>query len=194
MTSAFQYASSIPMRLGRRLIACYLALCFAFAGAVGVSPILHRLIEHGGQGPDHTHNHFVARGTDFESAHQHGDAPLHRHTPAKVVPRPAAALSHSFKPFELPKIPLNGIWRALNHFLAVASASESSPSKDKPRHEHHSLFQLIVSGLVEQPLDVPILSFVPFEFISRDFVAEAFLAAHDWDAQTASRAPPLAKG
>ena len=174
------------MRLLTPWIACYLALCFAFAGAVGVSPGLHRLVEHVGQGPAHTHFGFRSQAASAVPLHQHGDGRWH--TDAEVNPRPAGLFQHSSGSFQLPDV--SRLWHGLSRLFEQAASSESSPSKGVPAHEHHSLFQLMASGLVDQPLLAEILPSIPLASVSLSFVANAPFVARDWDAQTSSRGPP----
>jgi hypothetical protein len=49
-------------------VSCFLAVCLAFAGAIGLSPSLHTAIEHGGHGTEHTH---VLRHTHGGTCHAH---------------------------------------------------------------------------------------------------------------------------
>lgn len=65
-------------RFVRQFLSVWLALSCALAGMVGLSPLLHQWVEHGGQGPAHIH-----RGSGVASAHAHkpGHAHSHDHSP-----------------------------------------------------------------------------------------------------------------
>jgi len=62
----------------QQLIGWYLTLCFALAGAIGTNPILHRLVEHGNQGPSHIHA--GASGIFIPTAARHSHASQHSHS------------------------------------------------------------------------------------------------------------------
>ena len=172
----------------RTWIAGYLALCLALAGTVGINPTLHRLIEHGGDGPAHAHSGFTPASASAAPLHQHGDA--HWHADAPASPPPAGLFQHGFESFRLPTVALSRLWHGLTHLFGAKTSSQPAPSEGDPGHEHHSLFQLLASGLVEPPLVVEILPSIPLTFASRDFMANTPLVASEWDAQTASRGPP----
>lgn len=181
----------MAMKRMQQLVSCYLALCLVGGGAVGINPVLHRLIEHGGHGPAHTHISVAPRAASTEPLHQHGNGQLHSHAPAR--PYPAGLFEHSYTPPGFPKISLSRLWRGITQLFEAAASPDSAPSKDSPGHEHHSLFQLLASGLVDQPIDVPILASVPASFVSYEFPATTPFVARDWDAQTASRGPPSSR-
>ncbi len=180
------------MKRIQQLTSCYLVLCLAFAGAIGISPCLHQLIEHGGNGPAHAHRGDASNFSITAHTHDHGIVhPKILHS--ERATHPTDLFAHSYKPFELPTIPLHQLWHAFSHLLDVPTPSESSTSNDGPGHGHHSLFQLIASGLVDQPLDLPLPSFVPYEFAFPNLSQPTFVAARDWDAQTATRGPPSSR-
>ena len=114
----------------RQLISGYLAFTIVAAGVVGLSPLLHTWIEHGGHGPHHSHL-----------------KPL-RHAPKapqRVLARKAFA--HSIKPFTIPGL---GRFQAALSNCLQRLASKSRPATDgEPEHEHHSLAQLLANGLID---------------------------------------------
>ena len=173
-------------------IACFLALTFAVAGLIAINPSLHVAIEHGGQGAPHTHFGLASPVEANGHLHQHGDDAWHRHEVPSVPRIPTPVLfQHSFRPFGLPTISLDRLWQALGWFFERPASGRSSPPTEGPGHEHHSLFQLLASGLVDQPLDLPVLPSIPFALVSDTRPANAILIAREWDAQTASRGPPF---
>jgi hypothetical protein len=154
----------------RKLISCCLALSLAFAGAVAFSPVLHRLIDHGGHGRPHSH---------YRATRIH--APGHREA--------RSTFRHTFNPFGLPQIDLSRLWHKLEHWLAGHAAE--SPAQDESGHEHHSLSQLLAGGLVEQTIDAPLFEVIFFVSIRGVALAENPLLDSNWDAQTATRGPPF---
>jgi hypothetical protein len=189
LTTAFQSS----MSLGRQFISCYLALCFAFAGAVGLSPVLHHLIEHGGKGTAHTHVGFTPPAVSAGHHHHHAHSHRNSHQPAE--PHAANWFTHSHKPFEFPKISLSRLGQALKHLLERNPPlnSGSSPTDDDPEHEHHSLPQLLASGLIDQHLDSPLVQVAELAPTFLNVPCHGVPAVRDWDAQSASRAPPFAR-
>ena len=173
------------------MLACYLALCLAFAGLVGVNPALHRLVEHGGQGPAHTHPRGLAHTVPDAGWHDHGDGQAHRHAAPDLPAR--SLFSHKYTPTGEPLLSLRGLWGALK---AVAGTSPSSnqpqPAGDEGHH-HHSLAQLLASGLIDQHLDAPVLTGPPISFVVVCCFADSPLLIPDWDAQSASRGPPTSQ-
>lgn len=150
----------------QKLISCYLALSLALAGAVAISPALHLWVEHAGHGPAHAH--YGKRTPE---------------TPRKQV------FAHSYKGFTLPKVDLREVWHMVGHFLASEPAH--SPADSEPGHEHHSLSQLLASGLLEQTSDAPSLEVTFFVSIPGAALADEPLLDSRWDAQTATRGPPF---
>lgn len=102
---------------------------------------------------------------------------------------------HGHESFTLPTIQICRLWHALGHFLAgdAADSSRGSSSPDNPGHTHHSLAQLLASGLIEHTIDLPQLDciFVSFTFLC--LPASDLLLEAGWDALTASRGPPSAR-
>ena len=178
------------MKIWRQLVVSYLALCLAFAGVIGLSPVLHFWIEHGGQGPIHTHSGFVPQVS--QSGHSHDGGRFHQHAQTAENPLPTGLFAHSYRSFELPNISLARLCHALCHLLqGVGPAGSQQPfPNDKGGHEHHSLPQMMASGCVDQALDVPLLSFTPGALVAPDFPALTLFLPSDWNAQTPSRGPP----
>jgi hypothetical protein len=178
--------TSQPMKRIQPLISLYLALCLAGGGAVALSPTLHRLIEHGGHGDAHTHAAILARDGRPGEVHQHEDGHWHSH-PAER-PRRVLLFEHTFDP---PTISLTGIWHRFARFLEAATAEDSAPANEGPGHQHHSLFQLLAAGFVDQPLDAPCLLSLPPAHVVCEVPPANQFTAFEWDAQTASRGPPV---
>lgn len=177
------------MRCFPQITAAYLGLCLALAGATGLSPVLHRLLEHGNHGPAHTHSALAkfAASPDHDPPHPAGHIHLHRHQ-----------TGHSSEPFATARevaFPLHSLarlWRAWSDRLA-GDDGESSPSPTQaPGHTHDSLPQMLLSGLIEQPIDVPLLPQVRVLCDFQPRPAHSFCLVRDLDPQTASRPPPLA--
>jgi hypothetical protein len=182
------------MRHLRQLIAVYLALCFAFAGAVGISPVLHRLIEHGGHGRAHTHPRVLPLAAASPHSHPHhagrdhynDDGHSHTHV-AKSEHGHHGHKAHSHESFALANT-----WHALGHWLADLAAEwpDSSGSEDVPQHRHDSLPQLLISGLVEQHIDVPPVQPNAAMCVVFLWRVETIFLVRGFDPQTASRPPP----
>ena len=185
------------MKRFHQLISCYLALGFVFAGAVGLSPVLHQLIEHGGRGPVHTHSGREATANVLAVWHNDGDGRFHQHLlrpPSAEQVRPKKPFTEADK-FELPDIPLSRALLALTRIFESGAAHplESSPSDSAPGHQHHSLPQMLLTGLLDQCSDVPLAEFVFAPAIFLAPPADVLLLASDWDAQTLSRGPPASR-
>lgn len=180
------------MQLCRQLITCYLAGCLAFAGVVGLSPVLHYGIEHGGRGSIHSHLVSLPRVSKAGPAAQDG---RHRHQHPRTSQQPNRLFDHSFAPSDFSSISLARLCHAFCHFLdgSGPASSQRSSSDDQRGHEHHSLAQMMVSGCVEQSLDVPLLDLAPGALVAEKALAHPLLLAFAWNAQTASRAPPSAR-
>src|SRR5262245_43210238 len=84
------------MKRIHQFIACLLAVCVAGAGAVGLNPFLHRLVEHGGHGADHVHIIRPHYALHEAHAHVHGDGQIHSHAPPK--PGSDSTFTHSHRP------------------------------------------------------------------------------------------------
>lgn len=158
----------------RQFVAVYLAAALALAGATGLSPLLHQLIEHGGHGAPHVH---------------HGAG-------AAQQVRLKGKLARKHASFTLPKFSAKWL-RQLAHCLAhTAEKSTDDPAAptDTPGHQHHGLAQTLASGLVDAPAPAE-LSFYVAPGILRDLPrVPARVSARELDRQTAGRAPPTARG
>jgi hypothetical protein len=183
----------------QQLIAAYLALCLAFAGAVGMNPTLHHWVEHGGHGPEHTHSGVWGGGLDIADAyeagvrHVHAPGRVHAHGQDQPARRPIrqGLFAHSIRAFETPEL-LNRVGRFIRDVLCgSASPCDSAPDQDGHGHEHHSLAQSLAGGLVESNADVPLppANEAIVRFIS--LPPDALWLTDRWDAQTASRGPPV---
>lgn len=170
------------MRFFRPWIIGYLVLCFAFAGAVGLSPFLHQLIEHGGHGAWHTH-----RGEGKHLGFAHESVPVELQTEAtshnEVRQRPVFTRNH--RPFKLPTAQFARLTGVMADLLGVPEHPIG-----EGEHEHHSLAQLLANGLLDQHIEIPIAPhFVPsgsYLLLS----ADELLLASIWNAQTPDRGPP----
>jgi hypothetical protein len=63
-----------------------------------------------------------------------------------------------------------------------------------PDHRHDSLPQLLVNGLVELPLDLPLLQHIAAASTALPYPVETVLLVRDFDPQTAGRPPPAFSG
>ena len=191
------------MKRVHQLVACFLALSVFLAGLVAVSPALHVVIEHGGQGPAHTHRGGPAVASSALTLPDPGHVHPHEHAPVNRSERPvlhAARLNFfvsNHGAFTFREVPLRRVWEALSSLLERAgdlSHPSPDPASDggSPGHEHRSLAQLLACGLIEQTVEAPWfeLGFVPCPFVSP--AAQEVLLLRPLDAQTAGRAPPSA--
>lgn len=158
------------MRIVKVAIGWYLVLCLVLAGAVGLSPLLHVWLEHGGVGAAHVHWSGVAAHSEPPYPHpdyrkllvNHGDA------------------------FDLPDL------RTLGRLLALfVPGNEHDHSKQRSQHEHQSLAQLMLSGLVEQPLPDSHFEIYLGSCVAERLSFHTFCAANPFDLQSAGRAPPF---
>lgn len=195
------------MRSLLQLVSAYLAICVALAGSVGVNPLLHRWVEHGGQGPAHVHLRAPAH------AHPHAPAPFRNIDPAASAPRTVDAVPRGFgrvfvhphAAFDLPTAPLAELWHALSHLLGERSSdsstgsdpdsrspspSDRAPDPSDPGHRHDSLVQLLTDGLVEMNPEtgLPGLAFNPVACVPG--FPDLPPREVRWDALTAGRGPP----
>jgi hypothetical protein len=156
------------------------------AGAIGVSPWLHWLVEHDGHGTAHSHVGQV----EFEGAtvaaearwraHSQGGGHVHHH-------------HHHFEAEGHFRLPSDD--SRLSGGLAQGSNEKddagSEPEHSDPAHHHDSLPQWLISGLLEQCGYAPALP--PFSAASAYLSPATFAILPDaaWDLQTASRGPPF---
>jgi hypothetical protein len=171
-----------------QLVAWYLALCLALAGVVGLSPALHRLIEHGGHGPAHIH----AAGAQRELSHHHGEGHSHEH----FVPSSSIAvqkLKHQFThrhEFTLATLPVRALLQLASELLA-SDAADSNSKEKAPSHHHDSLSQLVASGLIDQHFECDLLNAVYCSILASVDAVDARLLVRDLDPQASPRAPPV---
>jgi hypothetical protein len=184
----FRVNTSSMSRL-RQFVAVYLAVVLAVAGATGLSPLLHQLIEHGGHGVPHLH-HGNSRALAVER--DNPEASGAQRGVVRVRLKGSATQGH--QPFTLPKASL--LWlHHLSHWL-VDHTKESVPddSSDASGHQHHSLAQTLASGLIEAPASAELsLSVAPGILRDNPRVPDR-VSAHELDRQTAGRAPPASRG
>jgi hypothetical protein len=162
------------MSVWKQALSIYLALCVALAGAIGLSPTLHRLIEHGGLGPTHSHV--------FPSSGMSGSAEKASFADLMV---------HHRRAFTFPRLPVGEFWHTLAHLLETTSEQGAAEKKGNG-HEHHSLAQMMASGLAEQSLDAIFLSWLQPTIVFQSFPPEALLLTRNFDLHSAGRAPPSA--
>ena len=165
-------------RRWQQILACSLALCFALAGTVAIHPALHRWVEHGGAG--HEHNHLGA-------SHSHP----HPHVPS--VPFEARQSLRS--PADANALTLFGlqpqdIYRAIARIFTRASLPGNPPDSDS-EHTHHSLPQLLASGLVEGAVEIAPLILQHEPLVCFLSVTESRAGVVELFAPTAGRGPPV---
>ena len=178
------------MKCFEKIIAGWLALCFALAGAVSLSPSLHQWVEHGGQGAGHVH--YVTTGGGGPLAVWHHAAAT---TPPLPLPRPHPAVTvRSHAEGSGAGVLFSRLWRAVNKGCTESSpgSRDPSPTPDQPGHQHHSLPQLLAGGLVDQAIEFPTLAPPPVAVAFEVAAAAPPLPASAWNAQTATRGPPVA--
>jgi hypothetical protein len=192
------------MKPWRQILATYVALCVAFAGAVGLSPALHHWVEHGGQGPVHVHARSSAALEQARLSHAHphthphdhdheADPGLHpSHAFAEFPSAARAAFATAHPSFNVSFARLAAAWHELTHFLGNRGAENPDESSDPtyPDHHHQSLAQLLADGWVEASLDLPRLVRPGIPCVLLGFALQFRPHALPWDAQTAGRAPP----
>ncbi|MEO5616678.1 MAG: hypothetical protein ABIS67_02825 [Candidatus Eisenbacteria bacterium] len=173
----------------RQLVAVYLAVTLAIAGAAGLSPLLHQLLEHSGQGAPHLHHGGVLARVDEPS----NKAPAV--VPGEVLRvRLKSSAVQGHRPFSLPKLSLR-LLHQLSHGPVDHSGEPVPPaSPDAPGHQHHSLAQTLASGLVEAPGSAGLAPFAAPEILRVTPQVPVRLSARELDRQSAGRAPPAARG
>ncbi len=195
---------SVTKRFGQ-FVSSFLALSFALAGLVAISPTLHVAIEHGGHGPTHTHlgGPTVANSATASPAHLHlhphplefDDATANEGFTASLRPRLFVSNHQSFS---LLRIPVQRWWQAFARLLdptgtAGHESQDTPPDGNGPGHQHHSLPQLMAGGLLDAHIDLPGLPFIGDLAARRSLPSDTLLFVRDWYAQTASRGPPFAR-
>ena len=164
-------------RRWQSFIACSLALCFALAGTVAIHPALHRWVEHGGSGHDHNH---------LGASHSH---------PHPQAPDGPFVISHSSSVIPSGDLTLFGLqpqhfYRAVAQWLVRATESDPPPEGDSD-HTHHSLPQLLLSGLVEGAVEISPLIIRPGPRVWFSSVPESRVVVSVLFAPTAGRGPPV---
>jgi hypothetical protein len=194
------------MKPWRQILATYVALCVAFAGAVGLSPVLHHWVEHGGQGPVHVHARSSAGLEQARLSHAHPHTHSHDHKHDHEADRrphasqafaefPSAAratFATAHSSFKASFARMAAAWHELTHCFdhRTTEHAEDSPDPAHPDHHHQSLAQLLADGSVEAALDVPRLVQPRISVLFLGFALQIRPHAIPWDAQTAGRAPP----
>lgn len=193
-----RYAAFNPLNLGlRQSIAAYLAACLVLAGAIGLSPALHTLVEHGGTGAPHIHGRL-----DFAHAqampHRHGGDEEHTHVPSEIPlasssDRAVKIFAHSADAFPGADVLVARLWERLQEWLAQRDSSEPQ-SEQNGGHHHDSLASLLAAGLIELSESlVPCLAEPPAATL-RFSPSSDRVPAFDWQAQSAPRGPPTLPG
>ncbi len=180
-------------RRWQSFIAWSLAVCFALAGAVAIHPALHRWVEHGGSGHDHHH-------LGAQHAHPHPDLVLEPSvsdslsslggrrgseqcpSSSRVAADADALTLFGLQPQDL--------YRAVAQWLARATESAPVPEGESG-HTHHSLPQLLASGLVEGAVEISPLVFRPESHLWFSSVPESRVVISVFFAPTAGRGPPV---
>lgn len=197
----WRHTAGATLKLGiKHFVAAYLMLCLAFAGAVGLSPVLHQWVEHAGEGRPHVHGpagHFH-HGSSPAGAHVahdvHGDhSHSHPHPPGRTV-RTERLFVHSEGAFPTVDVLVVRAWQSLREIFAEGDSSESNEGSGEGEHHHESLAALLTSGVVD--CADPVVEFLPPH--TGSFVAVPFpnsrLLAFDWSPVAAPRAPPRLHG
>ena len=160
-------------------------LSLALASLAGFRPFWHQLIEHGGQGPWHTHN-----GYSEPKPLLLVEADTVLLVKAHPTVQPAGEATSKLKPHGDFKLPLKPLSQAVHRLAKWFGTDDTATKKNTPQHEHHSLAQLLAGGLVEQAIDIPLVLPFTAPFSIRFFGNEALLLESPWDLQSAGRAPP----
>jgi hypothetical protein len=180
------------MKLLRQWMGWYLVLCLAGGAAVGFSPVLHQIIEHAGVGLRHSHPHALP-GSRVESRAQDrglGNGHAHNHVPSQAGRGRIAIQPHGH--FHWPKLSLDP-WRRMVAAL-LDEGSEAPVPEQGTDHEHHSIFQLLAQGVVDQnPEAFPVLR-APLCPILSPSVSPEHIFYGTWEAQFAPRGPPFVRG
>jgi hypothetical protein len=177
----------------RQIISCYLALCVALAGAVGLSPVLHVMVEHGGHGHAHSHAGFQRSGkVTLEHAHNHPHSHPHSNFHSGSRDQLSRLIAEKYPPQKLFGLELKDVYRAVGGWVAQAfeHLPQAPADNESGSHTHHSLAQMLLNGTVEGVADVPPLVCAPILFRFSDQISSARFSASHFDAQSASRAPP----
>jgi hypothetical protein len=180
----------------RQIIAAYLAACLVLAGMVGLSPSLHVLLEHGGDGPAHVHGRkaqvrpssLVAQPREQSSArvsHPHADVSSRAGSTTLFV--------HSSTTFPAVDELVARFWHRLHHWLEHES-SAPVPRNAAPEHRHDSLASLLAEGGVEPANTLIHCVEAGCSFSRCLLTAPERLRGFDRDLQSSPRAPPASQG
>lgn len=178
------------MKRCQQWLSAYLVLCLVFASAAGLSPLLHFWLDHGGEGAAHTHR----AGGEVAAVHVHPhprphDLPPQGFVRAESFSRPQLTTERPLKLFGLEP---TDIYRAVGRLVArVFADGAAAPEEPTSQHTHHTLSQLLLSGAVEGAVVIFAPVVAPMEFTCVSSFPENVFVASDWNAQTASRGPPL---
>lgn len=152
--SALRHSVVAPLKSGfRQFIAAYLAVCLVLAGAVGLSPALHTLVEHGGKGTPHVHGRFDCAHAQ-PASHRHADGEVHSHVPSEIPTgsgsnRGARIFVHSSGAFPGADVLVARLWQRVQDWLAQQNSSPASPDAGG-EHHHDSLASSLAGGLIDQ--------------------------------------------
>lgn len=172
----------------QKIISAYAALCFALAGIIGLSPALHVGVEHGGRTALHTHPGGNGRAVSASHAHPHP----HDWKNYSPVASPARSRVSSGGSLTLFGLEPRNIYDAVGRWLARAAESfPAAPGPDEPGHTHHSLAQLLLSGLVEGAIEITPLVVAPERGALFCLIPESVTVAGELYSPTAGRGPPF---
>lgn len=179
------------MKRWQQLLSFFLVLCVAVAGAVGISPKLHVFVEHGGHGAVHTHIGAGGVVYSHEDVCPQGSGVFCLVDASAPPVGPAKLSLLEPKPLKLFGLQPRDICRAFGRLIAKAVAYlPAAPSNSGAGHTHHSLAQMLISGVVEGAAVAPVLVFAPEHFTFVSLLPDTRLASSGWYAPTASRGPP----
>ena len=190
-----RHAAFIRMMNGiRQLVSLYLVLCLVLAGAVGLSPSLHRLIEHGGRGGEHVHGHLNLHSS--AATHHHDAASEHSYPPAPTTSVSAShLLVHAEETFPSTDVLLARLWHNLQRLFSAEESAGSHESKSEDTDHHHdSLAGLLAGGLIDHvDLSVDSIPAAPQTDVGVPTLVSRF-PSFDWNAQATTRGPPSCQG
>lgn len=196
--SSKRHSVSRRVKLGlRQFIAAYLAACLMLAGAVGLSPALHTLVEHGGRGNAHVHGRF-----DFDpahsSSHRHADGEEHSHAPTEIPTgsgdgRSARIFVHSPDAFPGADVLVVRLWQRVQDWLAQQESPPASPDAGG-EHHHDSLASSLAGGLIDQADPVVCCDSEPNSVTLRDSPSSDRVHAFDRENRFSPRGPPVTPG
>jgi len=85
------------------------------------------------------------------------------------------------------------VWQSVVRLLerGLRNPSGAEPSPDGPGHEHHSLAQILASGVVDGPPDVALALVPPAAPMAASIPEPVSVLVSDWDPLTLGRGPPF---